>query len=79
MLVYQRRWNRKPLKLEGNSDSDEVMGTVYAKWADLMIAGEGIYDTQLVVGSLALQAGANVTIQYKGERASRAPRIFLLE
>ena len=51
MLIYQRRWNTRPLELYHNGGDDTIRGSVYAKWARLTVHGPGALHNQYVVGS----------------------------
>jgi hypothetical protein len=79
MLFYQRRWNDAEIQIEGNSDEGDLAGTLYAKWAEVKIAGQGTYDAQFVVGSMDLSGQGDITINYNGDNSGKAPRIFLVE
>ncbi len=79
MLFYQRRWNEAEMQIEGNSDEGDLAGTLYAKWANVKIAGQGTYDAQFVVGSMDLSGQGDITINYNGDNVGKAPRIFLVE
>ena len=61
VLLYQRRWNTKPMHVYHNSTGfgiagDELDGSIYAKWAHLTAHGPGTIRTQYVVGSLTVTA-----------------------
>jgi hypothetical protein len=79
MLFYQRRWNTSDIQIEGNSADGNLSGTLYAKWADVKIAGQGTYDAQFVVGSMDITGQGDITIDFDGDDVGRAPRIFLVE
>jgi hypothetical protein len=79
MLFYQARDNPAGMQIEGDSDEGDLTGTLYAKWADVKIAGQGAYDAQFVVGSMEITGGGDVTISYDGSKTGKAPRVFLVE
>ncbi len=79
MLFFQDRRNTQSINIEGNSEDGNLTGTVYAKWADLKIAGQGTYDAQFVVGSIKVVGTGDVTINYTGEDLGKAPQVFLVE
>src|SRR6266852_825603 len=54
MLFYQRRWNTQGADINGGSDVTQLNGTIYAKWAQFKLDGSGVYNSQFLVGSLAL-------------------------
>jgi hypothetical protein len=79
MLFYQRRWNMKNFNVQGNSESGNLRGTIYAKWAPMKIAGQGIYNAQFVVGEITTSGQGNVTILDGGNLIGRASQVFLVE
>lgn len=54
MLIYQRRHDRRPILIVQQNFllHSAFTGTVYGKWAHLLIAIEGTFHTEFVVGSL---------------------------
>jgi Putative Flp pilus-assembly TadE/G-like len=79
MLFYQRRWNTQSADINGGSDTTALNGTIYAKWARFKLDGSGVYNSQFLVGSLALSGQANITINYAGKNLGKAPQVFLVE
>ncbi len=79
MLFYQRRWSDADFQIQGNSESGDLTGTLYAKRGDVKISGQGTYDAQFVVGSLTVTGQGDVTVNYTGDNLGRAPRVFLVE
>ena len=80
MLFYQRRRNNNPMTITGDSSSSGLLaGTLYAKWANVQISGQGTYDAQFVVGSISVTGQGNVTINYSGQNLGKAPGVFLVE
>jgi Flp pilus assembly protein TadG len=79
MLLYQRRWNTSVPKLTGNGTSVALTGTIYAKWANFDLAGQGTYSAQFVVGSLLLSGNGLVTINATGKNFGKANLVFLVE
>ncbi len=79
MLFYQRRWNTQGADINGGSDVTQLNGTIYAKWAQFKLDGAGVYNSQFLVGSLALSGQANITINYAGKNLGKAPQVFLVE
>lgn len=86
MLLYQRRWNTRPMHVYHNSTGngiagDELDGTIYAKWAHLTVHGPGTLRNQYVVGSLTVTAPAardKMTIDPPATRA-KAKLVYLVE
>ena len=79
MLFYQRRRNNSSLSITGDSSAGLLAGTLYAKWANVQISGQGTYDAQFVVGSMSITGQGNVTVNYAGKNLGKAPWVFLVE
>jgi hypothetical protein len=79
MLFYQRRRIRNSLSMQGNSQAGVLLGTLYAKWAEFRIAGQGTYDAQFLAGSMAVTGQGDVTINHAGKNLGKANRVFLVE
>lgn len=80
-LLYQRRWNTKPITVYRNSSDGAIVGTIYARWAKLALVNPGAFSTQCVVGSFAASgstAGASVTIS-PPPTVGKAGLVFLVE
>lgn len=80
LLLYQRRWNRSTITLQTNDPGDTIAGTVYARWANVVLTGPGAYNGQFLVGSLTVnaQAGSTLNVNY-GPMVARANQVFLVE
>jgi hypothetical protein len=63
----------------GNSNQLSLTGTVYAKTAQVDLAGTGKFNAQFVVGSMQISGGATVTINAGGKDFGRANLVFLVE
>jgi Flp pilus assembly protein TadG len=79
ILFYQRRWNTQDFSVGGNSDTVNLSGTVYDKWGNLTLAGQGQYNAEFVVGSMSISGGAAVTINATGKNQGRVNQVFLVE
>jgi hypothetical protein len=79
MLFYQRRLSVAELQVEGNSASGNLKGTLYAKFGEAKISGQGTYDAQFIVGSIDVHGEGDITIQYNGSGSAKAPQVFLVE
>lgn len=79
MLFYQRRLNTESFRIQGNSSAGSLAGTLYAKWADIQIAGQGIYNAQFVVGEIKTVGNGNVHITDGGVPYARSEQVFLVE
>ncbi len=79
MLFYQRRLSVSKLEIEGNSSSGNLKGTLYAKFGEARISGQGTYDAQFIVGSIDINGQGDITIQYNGNGTAKAPQVFLME
>ena len=81
MLIYQRRWNTRPLELYHNGGDDTIRGTVYAKWARLTVHGPGTLHNQYVVGSFVATTPNQNGKMYIDPPATRgkAKLVYLVE
>jgi hypothetical protein len=79
MLFYQRRRNTSSVTLTGNSASGGLTGTLYAKWAQFKITGQGSFDAQFLCGSIEASGQGRVTILAGGSARGKANRVFLVE
>jgi Flp pilus assembly protein TadG len=78
-LFYQRRRNAQPMEVSGNAADGLLEGTLYAKWSNASITGQGTYDAQFVVGSMKISGQGDITINFIGDGKGRAPQVFLVE
>ena len=60
-------------------DQGLLEGTLYAKWGHTKISGQGTYDAQFIVGSMAIDGQGDVTILFVGGKKGKAPQVFLVE
>lgn len=79
MLFFQRRRHRASIQIQGNSDQGVLSGTLYAKWSNFAISGQGTYDAQFVAGSMSITGQGDVTILSAGAGRGRAFQIYLVE
>jgi hypothetical protein len=79
MLFFQRRRHRASVQIAGDSATGKLAGTLYAKWSNFQISGQGTYDAQFVAGSLSITGQGNVTILGAGEARGKANQIYLVE
>jgi Flp pilus assembly protein TadG len=79
MLFYQRRRHKASITIAGNSSAGNLAGTLYAKWSNFQITGQGTYDAQFVAGSMSVTGQGDVTILSAGEGRGRANQIYLVE
>lgn len=79
MLFYQRRLNTQPAKISGNAGAGVLAGTIYAKWANLSITGQGTYNAQFITGSMSVSGTGSVTINYAGQNLGKGYAVFLVE
>ena len=78
-LFYQRRGNNQTIKITGNSAGGQLQGTMYAKWGHVQITGQGTYDAQFVIGTLAVTGNGDVQILHSGSPRARGNHVFLVE
>ena len=80
VLFFQRRRNKSDFTIQGNAGTNvNLDGAVYAKWANLKLAGGGRYNAQFLVGSMAISGQANVTVLGTGSGVGLANEVFLVE
>jgi Flp pilus assembly protein TadG len=79
MLFYQRRLSVAEMQIEGNSSAGNLKGTLYAKFGEVKISGQGTYDAQFIVGSMDITGQGDITIQYNGSGVAKAPQVFLVQ
>jgi Flp pilus assembly protein TadG len=79
MLFYQRRWNTKEFGIQGNSSAGNLVGSIYTKWGNMKIAGQGTYNAQFVVGSMATTGNGNVFIDDGGGIVGSGQFVYLVE
>lgn len=79
MLFYQRRRNDSTLTVTGNASEGSLTGTLYDKWGQTSITGQGTYGAQFIVGSMKLSGQGNITLTYAGRSLGKAPHPFLVE
>jgi hypothetical protein len=79
MLFYQRRRNATGVDIQGNSSAGVLNGTLYAKWAEFKLSGQGAYSAQFIVGSLSIPGQGDVTLNFAGSNLGRANQVYLVE
>lgn len=79
VLFFQRRRNTQRANVGGSSTNISFDGTIYAKWAQFAINGQGSYNAQFIVGSLNLTGGSTITINGTGINRGKANQVFLVE
>jgi Flp pilus assembly protein TadG len=79
ILFYQRRWNTQDFSVGGNSNTVNLTGTVYDKWGNLTLAGQGQYNAEFVVGAMTISGNAAVTINATGKNLGRVNQVYLVE
>jgi Flp pilus assembly protein TadG len=79
ILFYQRRWNTADVSVGGNSNTVNLTGTLYDKWGNFTLAGQGQYNAEFVVGSMSISGNAAVTINATGKNFGLLNQVFLVE
>jgi hypothetical protein len=79
MLFFQRRRHQAAIGITGNAAAGMLSGTLYAKWSNFKISGQGAYDAQFICGSMSITGQGNVTIQSAGAGRGKANQIYLVE
>lgn len=63
ILLYQRRFNTESITINGGLPAPAgLQGVVYAKWANLKLAGNGTYNFGIVVGTISINGNAAVNV-----------------
>ncbi|MCE9567559.1 MAG: hypothetical protein K8U57_36630 [Planctomycetes bacterium] len=78
-LIYQRRWNTKPIVLKRNASGDTISGTAYARWAQLTAVGPGIFQSQFVVGKFVATGASGSVGLVVPTLAGKAQVVYLVE
>jgi Flp pilus assembly protein TadG len=79
LLIYQRRRNTKEINVQGNGSNSTLDGTVYAKWANIKLAGSGQYGAQFFAGTISVSGNGNFVFDYSGKRIAKSEQVFLVE
>ena len=82
ILFFGRRKSQTDYHLGGNGGSNaglNFVGTVYAKWANLELAGGASYNSQFVVGRVTLSGQGAITIKGSGVNRGLANQVYLVE
>lgn len=81
MLLYQRRWNTRPVTIRLRNADDDYKGTFYSRWAKFTVRDAGRTFSQIVAGSVSIittSGNASVTID-AGLQVGRANLVSLVE
>jgi len=79
MLFYLRRINDSAVTVAGNATSGQVVGTIYSKWSQLTLTGQGIFNTQFVIGNVKWSGNGNMTLSPSGYEFAKAGLVYLVE
>jgi hypothetical protein len=79
MLFYLRRINDSAVTVAGNATSGRVVGTIYSKWSQLTLTGQGIFNTQFVIGNVKWSGNGNMTLSPSGYEFAKAGLVYLVE
>lgn len=80
ILFYQRRFNTQGITVnDGFLAPGGLAGWVYAKWANLALAGSGTYNFGIVVGTMSTQGNAVVNVPSGLPAQAREEYVFLVE
>lgn len=79
MLFFQRRLNESVLSVTGNASDGALKGTLYAKWTNVTVSGQGTYQAQFVVGTMTISGQGRITVLGAGQERGRANSVFLVE
>ncbi len=79
MLFYMRRVNDLPVAVAGNATAGQVTGTVYAKWSELTLSGQGVFNTQFIIGNAKWAGNGDMTLSPTGYEFARPGLVYLVE
>jgi hypothetical protein len=79
LLFYQRRLNTETIDLSGNAAVNSMLGTIYAKYAQLNLSGNGTMNTQFAVDNLNFTGNGNLVLDTTGHHYADSDRVFLVE
>lgn len=79
VLIYLRRANDMPVSVAGNASAGQVTGTIYAKWSQLTLTGQGVFNTQFVVGNVKWSGNGSMTIMASGYDLAKGNLVYLVE
>lgn len=79
MLFYLRRINDSAVTVAGNATAGQVVGTIYSKWSQLTLTGQGVFNTQFVIGNVKWSGNGNMTISPTGYEFAKAGLVYLVE
>jgi len=81
VLLYQRRWNTKPVTIRLRNADDDYKGTFYARWSKFTVLDPGRTFSQIIAGSVSIvttSGNASVTID-SGLQVGSANLVYLVE
>ena len=79
MLIYHRRANNMPISVAGNATAGQVVGTIYSRWSQLTLTGQGVFNTQFVVGNVKWSGNGAMTIMASGYDLAKGNLVYLVE
>jgi hypothetical protein len=79
MLFYLRRINDSAVTVAGNATAGQVVGTIYSKWSQLTLTGQGVFNTQFIIGNVKWSGNGNMTLSPSGYDFARAGLVYLVE
>ena len=80
VVYYQRRANTQPINITGSA-VNATNGTIYGKWAPLILSGSMSNGAQFIVNTVNMSGSGTVliNINYKGEHLGKAPAVYLVD
>ena len=79
IAYYQRRLNPQSINLSGYTTLGSFRGTIYAKWAKVILTGSANYSSQFIVRSLYIDGGTSITVDTTGQELGSISQVFLVE
>jgi len=79
MMLFQRPLNTQEFALAGNSSASDFHGTMYSRWGNAKITGQGSFNVQFIVGSIDISGQGSITLHSLGNYFSWSKQVFLVE
>jgi hypothetical protein len=56
-----------------------VVGTIYSKWSQLTLTGQGVFNTQFVIGNVKWSGNGDMLLSPSGYEFAKAGLVYLVE
>lgn len=78
IALYQRRFSEEAIHITDGMPGG-ILGTLYAKWANLALSGSGTYDFRIVAGTMSVNGNAVVRVSSGFPQPPKVRRVVLVE